>query len=117
DLTEPSLPAVAPLSAEEVIARRTWPTGRVAQLLDEAKGAGHLVRTADGRHQLTRAGLERAAEGARGERLWALSLTENADVASSMVNLAEESIDGIVPPEQVAELEEKLRRQERYPLG
>jgi len=117
DLTEPSLPAVAPLIAEEVAARRAWPAGRVAQLLDEAKDAGYLEQTADGRHQLTRAGLERAAEVARGQRLWALFLTENADVASSMVNLAEESIDGVVPAEQVAALEEKLRRQGRYPAS
>lgn len=89
--------------------------GQLRGLLREAVADGLLTRTPEGRYRLTAAGLRRATAVVRGQRLWELFLTESPDVAASLANLAEESIDGVLTPEQVAELEAELRRQGRYP--
>lgn len=115
DLTEPSLPDRAAVPLAKVVVRRSWPASRVERLLKEARRDGLVEQTSAGHFALTEAGVTRAAEVARGQRLWALFLTEHADLATGVANLAEESIDRLLPPAQVAELERELSRQGRLP--
>jgi manganese/zinc/iron transport system permease protein len=116
DLAEPSLPGPVALSREELTARRAWPPGRLASLLGKAVREGYLEPAAEGRYLLTPKGARRAAEVARGHRLWGLFLTRHADLATAMANLGEESVDGLLPAELVEELEDELRRQGRHPI-
>jgi manganese/zinc/iron transport system permease protein len=91
-------PAIASLSA------RTISRLRRRGLFEDLNG--HNPR-------LTTAGQQRGARIVRGRKLWQLFLTEYPDLAPSMANLAEESVEGLVPDEVVAELVRKLEAAER----
>ncbi len=66
-------------------------------------------------YRLTDAGRRRAALLERGFRLWELFLTEYADLAGSYADLDSESIDRLLTPDMIAELEGKLRESGRWP--
>jgi manganese/zinc/iron transport system permease protein len=108
EMSEASLPDRPAFSPGAITGRRSWRLPRVLKLLSDATRMGYVENTPAGGHVLTEQGLSRAAEVVRGQRLWALFLTEYPDLASGVANLAEESIDRLLPPALVAELEQKV---------
>ncbi len=110
------------LPFEEILRHRSWGRRQLAHLLGAAVGDGHLERAAPGSagqecpaYTLTAAGLRRAAEVARGHRLWEAFLLEYPEQASGLANLAEESVENLLPAPTVAELSRKLEREGRMP--
>jgi hypothetical protein len=115
DLSEPGLPGRPALAFDRILQRKSWDAGRLRRLLAAAGRAGHVEGSAGDGYRLTERGLARAAEVARGHRLWELYLTEYPDQATGLANLAEESVEALLPAEIVADLTRKLRQAGRYP--
>jgi manganese/zinc/iron transport system permease protein len=113
DLTEPSLPGRPELSIADLLQRRSWQPRRLRRLLDHARAAGQVELSAD-RYALTESGLQRAAEVARGYRLWELFLLEYPDMAPA-ANLAAESVEPLLPAAIVDDLHAKLKLAGRWP--
>ncbi|MBI1914193.1 MAG: metal ABC transporter permease [Planctomycetes bacterium] len=105
------------VSFDDLLGRRSWGRSRLARLLARAVRQGHLEWCGADRYALTEAGLRRAAAVARGHRLWALFLTEYADLAAGTANLAEESVESLLPPDVVADLYRKLDQPEAQARG
>ncbi len=116
DAVEPHLPSRSEVTIDDLAARRSWPPQRLARFLASAAEERLLERVADGRYTLTPAGLEQAAEAARSHRLWTLFLTEHADVATGLVDLAEPSLSAVLPESLVEELTAQLQREGRWPV-
>jgi manganese/zinc/iron transport system permease protein len=115
DLSEPNLPARLPVSPEQVLVRKSWNRRQFDRIVSAAVADGYLERDGSGNLTLTETGLTRAAEVARGHRLWELYLTTYPEQASGVVNLASESVEELVPGAVVAELSAQLRRAGRRP--
>lgn len=65
--------------------------------------------------ELTGAGLARAARIARGHRLWEQFLVDHPELAGSLADLGEESVDDRLVTEMVEELEDRLGELGRWP--
>ncbi|MCI0455888.1 MAG: metal ABC transporter permease, partial [Gemmataceae bacterium] len=115
DLSEPQLPARLPVSPEQVLARKSWSRRQLDRIVVAAVADGYLERDASGNLTLTETGLVRAAEVARGHRLWELYLTTYPEQASGVVNLASASVEELVPAPVVEELSARLERAGRLP--
>lgn len=115
DLTEAALPDRPALLLDVLQKQRAWNRPYLLHLLADAEQSGHVRREGGDHFVLTDAGLQRAAEIARGYRLWELYLTEYADVATGTANLATESVETLLPASIIADLHEKLRRSGRWP--
>jgi len=88
----------------------TAPLGRM-------RSKGYIERRADSTYQLTPAGHEAAAKVVRAHRLWELFLIEQADIAPDHVDRDADQIEHVLPPELLAELEDRLRETGRLPRG
>ena len=105
----------AAVAFADLLARKAWSARRLTRLLAGAEARGLVGRAAEA-WALTDAGLRRAAEVARGYRLWELFLTEYPDQAG-LANLAHESVEALLPPPLVEELTRKLGARGRWPGG
>jgi manganese/zinc/iron transport system permease protein len=115
DLAEPNLPARQPVRPEQVLARKSWSPRQLDRIAAAAAADRYLERDALGNLVLTDAGLTRAAEVARGHRLWELYLTTYPEQASGIANLASESVESLVPVSVVEGLRAQLERDGRLP--
>jgi manganese/zinc/iron transport system permease protein len=104
-----------PFTLEQLSAQTTLATANLRGTAGRLKSQGLLVDLGTDRYRLTDSGAQRAANSTRGLRLWQVFLTEYPDLAPSMANLAEESVEGLLPDEIVRELTEKLRVEGRLP--
>ncbi len=114
-LAEPHLPNPPEVTFGKLLRERSWSTRQLRGLLKTAMRQGYVIPEADDSYRLTERGWQRAAELTRGHRLWELFLTEYAELASGVVNLAGESVEGLLPPHLVQELEAKLEAAGRLP--
>jgi manganese/zinc/iron transport system permease protein len=111
------------ISFEEVLARRSWGRHHLERLLRRAVRRGHLVPLppSDNHHPsafvLTADGIQRAAEVARGHRLWEAFLAEHPEQATTLANLAEESVEGLLPEELIESLRHRLEQEGRLPAS
>lgn len=103
------------VSAADLLARKSWSPRQVDRLIANAAGSGLIERTQAEEFRFTPAGLARAVEVTRGQRLWEELLTEYPDLAGSVANLASESVDQHVEPAIIAGLTARLKAQSRWP--
>lgn len=103
------------VSTTDLLARKSWNPVRLNQLIAKAVGSGLVERMQSDEFCFTSAGLARAVEVTRGHRLWEELLTEYPELATSVANLASESVDQYVEPAIVAELTSRLKEQNRWP--
>jgi manganese/zinc/iron transport system permease protein len=103
------------VSAADLLARKSWSPRQVDRLLANAAGSGLIERTQAEEFRFTPAGLARAVEVTRGQRLWEELLTAYPELAGSVANLASESVDQYVEPTIVAGLTARLKEQKRWP--
>jgi manganese/zinc/iron transport system permease protein len=108
ELLEPDERLTQPFQLQ-LLATGSTTNGESLQNTAQRLIAKKLLEPAAAGYRLTDAGRQRAAAVTRGQRLWVLFLTEYPDLAPSVANLAEESVDGLLPPEIVRDLSEKLR--------
>jgi manganese/zinc/iron transport system permease protein len=88
---------------------RYWSAGTVNQLIRKARREDHIEHF-DGEHlQLSESGYGEAARITRNHRLWERFLIEHADIAASHVDRDADSVEHILSPEMVRELEQQLQ--------
>jgi manganese/zinc/iron transport system permease protein len=85
------------------------------KLVDRLVQQSLALPVSGGRFKLSSSGWKRAARIARGYRLWESFLRRYPELAHSYANLDAESIDDVLPPAIVAELETELKRAGRWP--
>ena len=103
------------VSTADLLARKSWSPQQVNHLITNAVASGLVERTHVDEFRFTPAGLTRAVEVTRGQRLWEELLTEYPELAGSVANLASESVDQYVEPTIVAGLTARLKAQSRWP--
>lgn len=98
--------------------RRSWSASELERAVARASRAS-LVRTESGsagaRVMLTAEGEAEARSVVRAHRLWELYLIEQADIAPDHVDRDADAIEHVLPPDVLARLEDKLRRDGRLP--
>jgi manganese/zinc/iron transport system permease protein len=116
ELSEPELPRrpVVPLVALQ--SDRAWTPAQARRLLGWAARSGYVEPTAGG-PRLTEQGLAEASAITRAHRLWELFLIQGANIASDHVDRDADSIEHLLGPEMVDELEDALARQGRLPAA
>lgn len=115
DLSEPSLPGMAELDCAR-LSRESGLSARDFRLArDAAEAQGWLGGYDPERRRLTSTGLARAAAVARGYRLWRLFMEEHAGEVGAFKELDVESVDRLLPPDVVRQLEDSLAAAGRLP--
>jgi len=120
ELSEPEKGGVRAISREQIAARKHWSPGTLARLLAWARKSGYLVggpgTSGDDFYVLSPAGLRRAAEVVRGQRLWQAFLTAHADWATGVVDIERESVEELLPAPVVDALRADLQARGRWPI-
>ena len=114
ELSEPALPRRPVVSLSALQSDRAWTAAQTGRLLRWAERCRYVEPTADG-SRLTEQGLAEAAAITRAHRLWELFLIQGANIASDHVDRDADSIEHLLGPEMVDDLEEALARQGRLP--
>jgi manganese/zinc/iron transport system permease protein len=116
ELSEHELPRrpTVPLSALQ--SDRAWTAAQARRLLRWAERSRYVEPTAEG-PRLTEQGLAEASAITRAHRLWELFLIQGANIASDHVDRDADSIEHLLGPEMVDELEEALARQGKLPAA
>ncbi len=88
---------------------RHWTHKAVHRLIRKAKKEDHIEHF-DGAHlQLSESGYGEASRITRNHRLWERFLIEHADIAASHVDRDADSVEHILSPDMVRELEQQLK--------
>ncbi|MBL8826514.1 MAG: metal ABC transporter permease [Planctomycetaceae bacterium] len=101
----------------DIMRHSSEPVDAARQILSQLGGLNWITSPKVDNYRLTDAGRRRAAELERGFRLWETFLTEHADLAGSYLDLDAESVDRVLSPQMVAELEQLLQARGRWPRG
>ncbi len=101
------LPPDAAIAVTDLLAARSWNQQQLQSALSICHAAGLLVRSGD-QVQLTAAGQQQAAALTRQHRMWELYLILHAEIAPSRVDQDAESIEHVLEPAMIAELEKLL---------
>ena len=96
---------------DELLSMRSWTRKTLLNAIKSAQD-DHLVRYFSQRLQLTQAGFVEAARLTRQHRLWEMYLITYADVAAGMVDRDADSIEHILAPEIIDQLEDLLEEKE-----
>jgi manganese/zinc/iron transport system permease protein len=107
EATEPIFPRVRPVSFQEIRGQLGWGWLFAQLLVLEASWRG-WVRKENGDLTLLPAGWKEAARVVRAHRLWELYLVEQAGIAPDHVHRDADEMEHLLPPQYVAQLEEKL---------
>jgi manganese/zinc/iron transport system permease protein len=117
EFSEGSLPTIIPFDRTDELDWRGPKLNSFDRAVARLLGRGE-IRLVPGPGEtllLTDAGLRRAASVVRGQRLWEQFLHDYPEQASAMADLSRESVDDVLPPDVVAELESALRDAGRWP--
>ncbi len=99
-----------PISFEQLLASRSWPSTRLRGILTAALRDGSIRRDADGHYRLTAEGTRLARRATRNHRLWEMYLIHFAHIAPSRVDREADEIEHVLEPELVEQLEELLEQ-------
>ncbi|MEX0586158.1 MAG: iron chelate uptake ABC transporter family permease subunit [Pirellulales bacterium] len=97
-----------PVGSRALMAKRSWSAGELARLIRRAERESLVVALPDGSLRLTARGAADARRLVHEHRLWELYLITHADVAPSRVDREADTIEHILGPEMIAELETLL---------
>ena len=101
-------PSNVPVRLEELSGKRTWNEARLRALIRSAGKDGY-VESFDGEALLLgESGYGEAARITRNHRLWEVFLINHADIAASHVDRDADSVEHVLSPAMVRELERKL---------
>lgn len=93
---------------EAVLARRSWSPKAVRKLLRRAEHEDHIDAFDGQTVRLSESGFGEAARITRNHRLWEIFLITHADIAASHVDRDADSVEHVLSPDMVHELEHKL---------
>lgn len=93
---------------EHLLRKRSWSALRVNQLVQRGAQEGDIRMDTEQGWHLTQAGAREASRAVRNHRLWELYLISQADIAPSHVDRDADSIEHVLEPELIEELEKLL---------
>lgn len=93
---------------KDLLRHRTWTPRQLHKLLRRACREDHLEQFDDHQVWLSEPGFGEAARITRNHRLWEIFLITHADIAASHVDRDADSVEHVLSPDMVHELEEKL---------
>ena len=99
-----------PISFQDLLAMRSWSARRLSREVGRAVRDGLIIETyaADRKIKFTQQGFREAALVVRQHRLWELYLITHADIAPSHVDRDADTIEHVLGPDMMAELEALL---------
>lgn len=103
-------------SVSDLRARRAWNEGTARRILARLRSQG-VVERCGVDWRLTDSGVARAASVVRAHRMWEAYLRKSADIDRDLVDPDAVVIEGVLPPDVVADLEAELAREGRLPRG
>lgn len=104
-------PAGTSMPFGQLLAMRTWSSFRLSREIARCCRDGLLIGNSGAGYSLSETGLEEASRLAHEHRLWELYLITHADVAPGRVDQAADTIEHVLEPELIAQLEELLKQQ------
>lgn len=107
ELSEPALPHLPPVELRQLLAARAWRPWQARWLVRWAKWRGWVEPAGTG-IRLTPAGLQQARQLVRVHRLWERFLIERADIAPDHVDRDADTLEHLLGPEVVEELERRM---------
>jgi manganese/zinc/iron transport system permease protein len=98
------------ISFHDLLAMRSWSAGRLSREISRAAKDGVIIDTytTDRKIKFTQKGFREAALVVRQHRLWELYLITHADIAPSHVDRDADTIEHVLGPDMMAELEALL---------
>lgn len=99
----------------ELLAKRSWSPPLLRRHLALARHDGLVAEGPETTVQLTAAGFDEAARTTRNHRLWEVYLIIHADIAPQHVDRDADTVEHILGPEMVAELEQHLGQRPSSP--
>jgi len=109
---EGSLPANVPVPMGELAKRRSWTPGQLHRLIRLAGREDHIDFFDGATLRLSEAGFGEASRITRNHRLWEIFLITHAEIAASHVDRDADSVEHILSPGMVRELERQLADRE-----
>lgn len=105
-------PLSHPISFQDVLAMRSWSARQLSREVASAVKDGLFIETYVGGRKLkfTQRGFREASLVVRQHRLWELYLITHADIAPSHVDRDADSIEHVLGPDMMAELEALLKK-------
>ncbi|MBT8038373.1 MAG: metal ABC transporter permease [Verrucomicrobiae bacterium] len=97
-----------PIDFESLLKHRSWSQSNLHALLRRGKREDHIQLFDGSSVSLTESGFGEAARITRNHRLWEIFLITHADIAPSHVDRDADSVEHILSPEMVRELESIL---------
>ncbi len=97
----------------QLLAMRTWSSFRLSREIARCCRDGLLIGNDEAGYSLTETGLTEASRLAHEHRLWELYLITQADVAPGRVDQAADTIEHVLEPELIAQLEQLLEQQRK----
>lgn len=110
EATEEALPQLADVPLQSLAQNAGWKSNTIR---DAARRNEILLR--DGSIRLTKTGLDHAIRITRTHRLWELFLIQGVDIAQDHVDRDADSVEHLLPPELVDQLEQDLIKAGRWP--
>ena len=111
ELMDPGQHGSITVSIDDLLKKRTWSRSRLQTAMRRAQN-DELIELVGEEVQLSRRGLIEAKRLTRQHRLWELYLITHADVAPSRVDRDADTIEHVLEPEIVAELELLLAQEQ-----
>lgn len=101
-------PSNIPIPLEALLNRRSWKPADVRKLMRQAEREDHIDAFDGQSVRLSESGFGEAARITRNHRLWEIFLITHADIAASHVDRDADSVEHVLSPDMVHELEQKL---------
>lgn len=101
-------PANKAVTFGELLAKRSWSESRLLRLVRRARKDGFVESFGEDSLELSETGFGEASRITRNHRLWEIFLITRADIAPSHVDRDADSVEHVLGPELVRELEKGL---------
>ncbi|GHB90518.1 iron chelate uptake ABC transporter family permease subunit [Cerasicoccus arenae] len=101
-------PANIAIPFRDLLLHRSWSPAHVRQDLRRAKNEDHIDQFDGQSLRLSESGFGEAARITRNHRLWEIFLITHADIAASHVDRDADSVEHVLSPDMVRELEQRL---------
>jgi len=101
-------PANISILFDQIVPKRSWSIPQLRKLINRAEKEDHIDFFDGETLHLSESGYGEAARITRNHRLWEIFLITHADIAASHVDRDADSVEHVLSPDMVRELEQKL---------
>ena len=100
----------------DLVSKRSWTAHRVNQLVNRGINEGIVRMDTERGWRLTQSGAREASRAVRNHRMWEMYLITHADIAPSHVDRDADSIEHVLEPELIEQLEQLLAERDAQSL-